>query len=354
MRRVLAIGFAVLLVALALVVRSRIDSGKAADEATANRPSGNLVCATELKAVCAQLAKDNPAVTVRVEEAGITYKVLTASGFDPTAAKIDAWLVPQPWPAMVEEARRAASEPAALGDPSAVLGRSPVVLVGWNDRLAALQKSCAGGTVDWKCIGAVAGKPWTDAGGQPTWGAVKPGFGPFDVNATGLFVFAQATGQFLGRPDYARNDLDDPAYAAWATQLVQAVPTFTPSAGTAVDQMLFSGPSSFDVAGSLEALAAAPVTTGRYKDQLTILYPATAASADVVLAPVRGSEPGGRVKQLLESNAGAQALAQSGWRVDGQPSGPGVRSDQPLPASGNGLPRAGVLEAVRETWSSVQ
>ena len=43
MRRALAIGFAVILIGLALLVRSRRDAGEADREAEANRPSGTLV-----------------------------------------------------------------------------------------------------------------------------------------------------------------------------------------------------------------------------------------------------------------------------------------------------------------------
>lgn len=353
MRRALAIGFAVILIGLALLVRSRRDAGEADREAEANRPSGTLVCATELRPVCEQLRADNPTLTVRVEEAGITYATLTKASFDPAAAKIDAWLVPQPWPAMVDEARQAASQPTALDPASKVIGRSPIVLVGWNDRLDALRTTCPNRVVDWNCIGDVAGRSWSEVGGQAAWGNVKPGIAGAD-STTGVFSFAQGTGQFLGTPNYAANDLADGDYRIWAANLGQAATAAGVSTGSPLDQMLAVGRSSFDVAGSLEALAAGPVTMGRDKSNLTILYPAPAASADVVLAPMRGSQPGGRVKQLLESNAGATALARNGWRVDGQPTTDGVRADQPLPATGNGLPRAGVLQAVRDTWSEAR
>lgn len=355
MRRVLAIAFAALLVALALVVRSRIDSGKAADEATANRPSGNLVCATELQAVCEQLGKDNPALTVRIEEAGVTYDELVKSGATATSAKIDAWLAPQPWPAMVDEARASASAQPLFDASSKVLARSPAVMVIWKDRLRALQGSCPGGVADWTCIGNASGDDWTTVGGEAGWGKVKPGIGPA-TNATGVFVFDQATEQYFAPDPYDRSTLEsDSDYRAWATKLGQAAAATSQSGTSAVKQMTFLGRGPVDVAGTLESLAlAAGVTTGRYKDELTILYPANATTADVVLAPARGSEPGGRVKQYLESNGGADAFARNGWRVDGRAPVPGVSTnDPPLPA-GNGVPRAGILEAVRETWAEVQ
>lgn len=341
------------MIGLAVLIRSRLDARENDAAVTAERPTGTLVCSTELRRVCDQLKAANETLQVRVEDAGTTYATLTAATFQRDAAKIDAWLVPQPWPAMVDEARQRGSLEPALVETSRTLARSPAVIVIWRDRRDALAKSCPGGTVDWRCIGNAAGKPWTDVGGQVSWGSVKPGHPPPDKSATGLFVFGQATGQYLGRADFARNDLDDADYRVWANGLEQAIPTFTPSAGSAFDQMLFSGRSSFDVAGALEASAGPAVRASRDKDALSIEYPAAGVTADVVVVPVRGSDSGGRVRALLESTGSGEILARDGWRVDGQPSPEGVRTDLALP-DGNGLPRAGVLQALRDVWAEVR
>jgi len=352
-RRALAIIAAILMIGGAFLFRSRADSRQADAEQAANRPTGTLVCATELRAACDQLGKANPTMTTRVEDAGITYAALTDPKLNRDTTKIDAWLAPQPWPAMVDEQRTASSLDPVFGDPSKVLARSPIVTVIWNDRMEALKQSCPNGTVDWKCIGQVAGKPWTEAGGNGNWGVVKPGHGAPDRNASGLFTFAQATGQFLGRTDFARNDLDDPDYRVWANQLEAAIPTYPPSNNSAVNQMLSLGRASFDVAGAIEADAAPAVTTSREKANLTILYPAPVATADVVLVPLRGSNAGGRVKQLLESSEGQQALSQSGWRVEGQPTAAGINAAIVLDPQTN-LPRAGVMAALRDVWKEVK
>ena len=345
---------AVLMIALAVGLRSRLDAGRATRDEEAARVTGVLVCATELRTVCEALHAANPALEVRVEDAGATEASLSGPGFNPQTAKIDAWLVPQPFPAMVGESRKAASLDPTLGDATRVLGRSPLVLAVWNDRLDALAKTCAGGKlteVTWACVGASAGKPWGELNGQETWGTVKPGVPNPKTGATGLGVVAQATTQFLKRPDFARNDLDDAGYQAWLGQLKGAVPNANAAAGP-LDQMLSLGKSAFDLAGSVEASAGPSVTTGREKDRLTILYPSPMATLDVVLVPVRGSQPGERVKTLLESGGAASALAQNGWRVDGQPGAAGIRADLKLPDT-SGLPRAGVMLALRTTYDGV-
>jgi len=98
-----------------------------------------LVCATELQAACETLAAAHPEVTVRIEEAAVTLSRLSAPDFDGAtstgAATIDGWLVPQPWPQMVAEARqRGGTAASSLSEASAIVARSPLVIALWNDR----------------------------------------------------------------------------------------------------------------------------------------------------------------------------------------------------------------------------
>ena len=55
---------------------------------------------------------------------------------------------------------------------------------------------------------------------------------------------------------------------------------------------------------------------------------------------------------LIQSKDAAVALAQAGWRVDGQPLAPGV-PDQPTLADDPNVPRAGVLQALRSLWIEI-
>lgn len=352
MRRLLAFLAAGLLIVVAIFVRSRLDA-RDADQATSGQVTGTLVCVPEARAACEALRTAHPTMTVKVEEAGTTLEALWASGFSPGQAGFDAWLAPAPYPAMVDEARARASSGSALGTPSRILGRTPVTLTIWSDRYQALQSACPNGEVTWVCIGDVAGTSWAEHGGQETWGPVKPGHPPADTSATGLLVLAQASGQQLGRTDYASNDLTgNAAFDAWFDQLETAVPTWNPPAGSPLQQMLTTGRASFDLAGAFEAQAGPSVTTSRDKDRLSILYPSPLATADLVVTPVTGSAAGSRLQELLESEEGARALAAAGWRVGGQPEVAGIRSDVALPDT-SGLPRPGVLEALRKKWIEV-
>ncbi len=331
----------------ALLIRSRLDSSGDADRLEASRAV--VVCSPELKPVCDQVGRDHPEIEVTVEDALATVERLSAPSFSRETTPLDAWLAPQPFARMVDENRSFAGLDPIFEPTGRVLARSPLTITIWNDRLAALVTTC-GGEVSWRCIGEHAGQAWSEIGGQQSWGKLKPGFPSPTTAATGLLVITQASADELGRTDFARNDLTDPGYLAWLDQLKRAVPTFAPSTGSALTQMLFSGRASFDLAGSTEAQSAPAVATSRDKNELTVIYPAPAVTADVVLVPLRGAGAGEHAREVFGSDETGSALAANGWRVDGQPAADGVGSG-PLPDT-DGLPAPGVVQALHDVWTT--
>jgi len=350
-KRVAALLVAVLMVALAVLVRDRLDdSGGNADDNNGD-PSGTatLVCVSELEAVCRELERDNDDLTVRIEEAAATESTLVSASFDLNDPPFDAWLTLQPFPEMVAEQRARALLPQALDDPTDSLARSPLIIAIWNDRRDALAGTCAG-TINWRCIGDAGGRPWAELGGQAAWGTVKPSHSLPDRTAAGLFALSQASASYLERTDFSRNDFDTNAgFRRWFEQLERSIPSFPAPPRTPLDEMLSKGPAVFDLAGSLEAAAGPSIVRSRDRDRLSILYPSPSTVADVVVAPVANTNRGGRVTRLLESNEAAELLAQSGWRVDDRPLAEGIDSSIEL-APESGLPRPGVLEALRALW----
>ena len=347
-KRVLAVVAAVLMIGGALLIRSRLDAREDANELQAS--SAVVVCATELAAVCDEVRREHPELTITTEEASVTAGKLSASGFSRDATPMDAWLVPRPFPAMVDENRSFTGLEPVLGDSSRVLARSPLTLTAWNDRLDALRSAC-GGEVTWVCIGDNAGQPWLDTGGPQSWGNVKPGLPDPSTTAFGLLGLTQATSQYLDRTDFASNDLQEPGFPSWLDQLKRSIRSYPPtSTGGPLGQMLSQGKGTFDVAGSAEAVSGPGVSTSRYKTDLTVLYPSPVITADVVLVPLRGSDPGNHAREVFESDATAATLAAKGWRVAGQPPAPGVLSD-PLPET-DGLPKPGAVQALLDVWKT--
>jgi hypothetical protein len=334
---------AVLLVVVALWIRGRID------QSTETSPTVRVLCTTELEAACTELA-DDADVSVTVEPAGTTAQSLVALP-DEQRPDFDAWLAPSPWPEIVDVLRGENQRRPLFAGASDPIGRSPLVLVVRADRAPVLEATPAcDTTIDWKCVGGVAGQPWTNLpGGQPAWGTVKPTFGDPSVNAIALLVLSQATSEFLGTADYSRADLETDEYLDWLTGIERAVPS-TP-ADPFLEMLQQLPTATYDVVGTSEAEAAPAIAAAApdRRKELTLLYPEPVVTADVVLAAVAGRQD---VADGLDPDDVAAPLARTGWRVPGQPNARGVRDVPALPRQ-SGLPDAGVLVALQATWNGV-
>jgi hypothetical protein len=222
-----------------------------------------------------------------------------------------------------------------------VLARSPLVLVGFSERLEALEAVCAG-EVTWRCLGERAGEPWIDLGlGDAGSAVLRPGHLDPTVSAMGLLVLGQAVSSFFGRTDLNRNDLDSEDFAAWFSRLESAIPEFKPRSGSLVTDMLTLGPASYDVVGTTEAEASTLLDAAAGGPRpIEIVASEPAATADVVLVAFDGSvdDALGRLGDPLRA-----ALEDSGW---------GVEDDASLPEDA-GLPSAGFLVALQERWEEV-
>lgn len=335
------------MVVVALYVRDRIDDGGGGGGTV------RLLCTTELEAACTDLA-ENADVEVTVEPAGMTAQSLAAL---PDAERgrggFDAWLAPSPWSGIVDVQRRVNNLRPMFATPSEPIARSPLVLVVRADRKPVLEATpVCQGKIDWKCIGAVAGRSWTELpGGQAVWGTVKPAYGDPTSSATALLVLSQATSEFLGTADYARADLEDnDQYLDWLSGIERAVPS-TP-ADPFLEMLQQLPTSTYDVVGTTEAEAGPAIAAAApdRRRELTLLYPEPVVTADVVLAAVTGRQD---QADDLEGDEIAASLARTGWRAPGQPSGRGVRDTPALPRE-SGLPDdPGVLVALQETWRGV-
>lgn len=353
MRRAFAIIGVILMLAVALFIRSRGDASRqaAADE----KAKATLYCAQELGKVCDALKLNDRNLTVVTEEASRTLASVTDKSFDRTKTPFDGWLAPQPYIDLANENRTRAGLDPLFGSTSRVLARSPIVVVGSAERLKALAAKC-GGQFNWKCAGENAGRQWSDLGGNATWGSFGPVVPDPSTSATGLLSAAEATGSYFGNSSFATNDFSNPGFSDWRDQLAGSKPR-KPIVGAQSPLQLFlsSNPvvTAMDMTTAMEAQAIPSVADSRDKDRLSILYPSPLATADVVLAPMSGSEPGGRLKDVLESDDAARAFAQNGWRVNGQPLAAGLNPNQALP-DGSGLPKPGVLQSLAGQWQAAR
>ncbi len=329
-KRLISAAAAVLLVIGAFALRSRIDhqsSPTPSGSTTTTTPAGTqIVCVTELAEACKAAV---PGATI--EAAGDTIDRLTKAD-DPGRA---LWVTLAPLPDMVDTSREAGGR-AKLFASSTPVASSKLVLVGRTPQMNVLEAHC-GPEALWKCLGSVAGQPWTKLGGQAAWGTVKPAHQSPDSDASGLLTFANAVVGWFGQQDIATVDLDDDEFNAWVTQLERSIPYFGGPQGTPFDQLLLL--PSVNVVGTYEAEVRADA--GSHRSGLTVAYPSPMARADVVLAGAAGTAvPPGLVARLTAQ------LGSRGW------DGPSTDDVSP---SGlvDGLSPAALLPALRSLWLDV-
>ena len=340
-RRVVALLAAAAMVATALYVRSRIDRRE--EEGTLR-----LVCSLELAAACEALRQADSRITLTTEEAGTTADRLATAVDNPG---LDGWLVPEPWPDIVDGRRRTRTLPALFATSRQPLARSPIRLVVWQDRDKALISSnrCPS-QADWKCLGeAAAAGPWTASGGRPEWGPLKLGIADPATDGLGLLVLGHAVSSWFGRTDLALIDLEtSDAFDRWLSALGQAV---RPSPISPLGRMLATNRAEYDAAGTVEAEVGPLLVNSPRAAEVHLLYPSPMATADVTLATAGSTPEASALGRLATGSVLRKSLVDSGWRVPGEEGVPGVATD-PLPPS-TGLPPAGLLDALRERWRQV-
>jgi hypothetical protein len=353
-KRLLAIVVAVALVGAAILARSAIDDDGSDDSSTSHDGGGRptLLCARELERACQELQRDHH-IEIDVEPAGLTTDELATVPDDRIRdLGFDGWLTLSREAAIARDRRARSSLEPVLGTPSERIARSPLVIGIWKDRAAALAPECQDSQITWKCIGELAGRPWsTTAGGQPGWGAVKPGHSDPSTTAEGLLVIGQAATSYFGRSDLTLDDYADDGFLEWFSRLENNVRVLTDSP---FEQMLVGGAALYDMVGTTEAEAGPELARASRdrREQVELLYPSPVATADVVYAPVEGADGAGELRDLVTGDDGRAALAHAGWRVDGEDRAPGVRATPRLGATDE-LPDAGSLEALLETWREV-
>jgi hypothetical protein len=339
-RRLAALLVAVALVAGAIAIRAFVlddDDGPAAPEG-----GFQLTCVTELAPVCDAIARADDDVDVTIEPAGETAQRLTdAESAEDIAA--DGWLTLAPWSEIVAVRREVATTPPVLEDPSSALARSPLVIAVDATRAATLGEACDD-DVTWTCIGEIAGRPWSELGGDERWGQVKPAHGSPVDTAGGLLVLGQAVGHYLADPprvpveQVSSNDWQaSTTFPAWFQRLESAIPADAFTADPSpFERWLQLGLRNYSLVGSYEAEIEPRIERSpALGDDIEVIYPSTVASADVVFAPTRGRSDD--LQRIMSSDDVRTAFTAAGWRVGDL-------------GSSDGLPSAGTLDALQAYW----
>ncbi|HUR78543.1 MAG TPA: hypothetical protein VMZ22_11385 [Acidimicrobiales bacterium] len=329
-KSILAFVAAVAMVLVAVTVRAAID-----DDDSGGGGGGDasgplrLVCASELRAVCDAVDQNETGLEVTIEAATTTVDRLKS--VDPDKAEIDGWLAPGPWGEVVDAVRGSSAE-KLFAKSRAPLARSPLVLAVWKDKRAAL--SCAD-PLSLGCVG--------DA-------VIMRGFRlgmAADEQAEGVIVDAALGAGHIKNADFATNDLNESDLSDWIAAVDTNVDRVTRNpGGRSFTELLTFGAAAADGYLSVEAFVGPQFAAAAKRGQLDLLYAEPAVTADVLFAAARGDR-GNRLRAIVDGDRVREALAANGWRVPGVANIAGVK-DAPRLRGDDGLPSAGVLQAVRE------
>jgi hypothetical protein len=290
--RVVAALVAAAMVVGAVMVRRALDG----DGNSGNGNGGGPQVAT--RTVCASDVQEDvcfPRDDVEPEGATADALIEAAGAED---GDLRAWLTVGPWPQMVDDARRSAGKPRLFSDVRTLASTELVAVV------RRKPDQCTG-EVTWRCLGDAA-----VAGARV---AAPP-------RGTGIRLLATAAfaGAYLGRSDYASNDItDDPAAADWLAAVDRGIEDARQFASTLDDALVKQGAVDVFVTTLADATAGATPP-----GQVTVAQPVVRATAYLGTA--------GR----FDADEVADRLQLFHWRSPPQP-----------PA---GLPSPGVLLALRE------
>lgn len=330
--RVGALALAIALVVGAVLVRSSRDAGTPVD--VVDDGAVAVGCATELRNLCQDVAEPDQ---VAWETARARDLATSLEGTEPAVA-----LLPAAWADVADDARARAGRPPLVR--SEVLGHTPLLVIGFQDRMDVLAEACEVDVdeVGWVCIGEHAGSAWTSLGGDVRWGPVVTGHLPPDTG-TGLQATAAVVAARTGTP-FSLADLRDVGFTTWFGRVERSVRSFRPAGGSHLTAMLTRGPSSANVAMVTEA----ELVTRGLDTSFGRLVAARPDPLAVVELVVVGTDEDlvGRVAGRLDTGA----VAAAGWRV-----GEEVPVEAPFPELGEVVdpPSGGVLTAVVTTWQDV-
>jgi hypothetical protein len=152
---------------------------------------------------------------------------------------------------------------------------TPLVLVAWEDRAAALAGKDK--SLDFKHLHDAIQNPkgWPGVGGKPDWGFVKLGHTNPSRSNSGLQALILMAYEFQNkRSGLEVKDVLDEKFQTFLKTIEKGVPKFGTSTGTFMEEMVLYGPSKYDVVVTYENLAIQhiPNAQGRWGN-LRVFYP---------------------------------------------------------------------------------
>jgi hypothetical protein len=159
---------------------------------------------------------------------------------------------------------------------------SPLVLVGWKERVDRLFPA---GTSDiWgRLHSAILKTSWADPelGGQQAWGPVKFGHASPRTTNSGVETLILLAYAHAGKAQgLTIGDVNNPEFGTWLQEIASGVTDFPDSTDALFNAFLARGPSTYDVVIAYENQAIAGVENAKRWGTLQVVYPPATLLAD--------------------------------------------------------------------------
>lgn len=171
---------------------------------------------------------------------------------------------------------------------------TPLVLVGWEDRVKALWPNGPQPQSFWRDLHDALTDPrgWQGRGGSPEWGLVKFGHtSPLTSNSGTQTLVLMAYGFHNKTRGLTAGDVNNTAFQKWMQEIEQAVPEFGDSTGTFMTNMIQFGPGKYDLVAVYENVALQDIGTAqnRWGQPLRMFYPPATLLSEHPFAILGGS-----------------------------------------------------------------
>jgi hypothetical protein len=239
-----------------------------------------------------RFSKEHPEITVETQEKGSLdlAQALLDQGERPTlispADDVALNLLTSDWK------QKNGSDLIALDGPDKAvpLVITPLVLVAWDDRAAALAGKDKSLTFEHLHDAIKNPKGWPGVGGKADWGFVKLGHTNPTRSNSGLQALILMAYEFQKkRSGLEVRDVLDEKFQDFMKTIEKGVPKFGDSTGSFMEEMVLYGPSKYDVVVTYENLAIQhiPNAQGRWGN-LRVFYPAQTMWSSHPVAILKG------------------------------------------------------------------
>jgi ABC-type Fe3+ transport system substrate-binding protein len=154
---------------------------------------------------------------------------------------------------------------------------TPLVVIAWEERAKAVEKSGTGPISDWRTLHALGTNPkgWSGIGAPAEWGFVKLGHTAPNASNSGLQALVLMAYSYHKKTAGLKpEDLLDEKFQKWMKEIETAVGKFGASSGTYMKDMVLYGPSKYDIIWNYESVAIGDMgaAQGRWGN-LSVHYP---------------------------------------------------------------------------------